>query len=273
MSIVKQTVKVPIGARYALWAAQASSSGGADGHPAYGPIRSLGENVKAYLTKTYASGDIFGDDVAQLHDEAFISAQLDTETTYSDLQLLAELYGRTWTSAEGEASHKDDNPPAGGFGYIEPVLLKSKAVVYRAVFLYNVTAMPSAEKDEADTRKNDFNPRMNAVSFFVAADNTGVWRARMEFSTEASALAWLETQFGSGSYYEVTAAAPGAEDKITGNFGSNYVPSGSAITIGFTGSPVKIYDNGAEVSATSAGKYILSNVSADHTVVFVYSST
>ena len=268
MSYTKRTVRTPIGARRSLFAPVASKPAGS--HPTYGGIIDMGESVKAYLTKTYATGDVYGDDRNVLHSELFISGQLDCETTCSDLEVNAALYGRKITDGV-ETSNVDDAPPQGGYGYIEPIMLANKTVIFRATFLYLVSAMPGQEKDEADTRKNDFNPKMNAVSFYVSVDETGDWRDRKEFSTEASALAWLESKFGSSEAFAVRVLSTGAG--TVSPEGTTYVTSGGNLEISLTGTLTKLYDNGTDkTSSVSSGKYTISAIAAAHDVVAIFSA-
>ena len=195
-SATTKTVKVPIGIRKALWAKITAES--PTGHPTYdSTVLDLGAAVKGTLAITTASLSIYGDDVEQLRDESFVSAQLDVETTCSDLELNASVYGHTFTEADGEESSKDDHAPYGGYGYIEPILLKDKNVIYRATFLRRVCAIASSEKSDAATRSDSITTQNNAVSFACSPDATGSWRSRKEFSgdgAEAAALAWINSQ-------------------------------------------------------------------------------
>lgn len=194
-------VKVPLGMRKSYFAPIVTEPDNA--HPSYGDILDMGAAVKGYLSITTASGNIPGDDKILFYDEKFVSAQLDVETTKSDLEINASIYGHTY--ADGlETSGKDDSAPYGAYGFIEPILQQNKTLVFRACFLYKLTAMQSSEKTEADTRKNDFSPKMNAVSFFVQEDNTGAWRDRKEFPTEAEADAWIKTCFAGTAAAQTT---------------------------------------------------------------------
>lgn len=190
MSLTTRTTKVPLGMRKSYFAPIASEASAA--HPTYGAAMHMGAAVKGYLSITSVVGDIPADDVIQVHSERFVSAQADVETDCSDLELNAGIYGHTFAT-DVETSAKDDEPPCGAYAFIEPLLLKDKSTTFRATVLYKVCALASSEKTEADTRKNDFSPKMNAVSFFVQCDNTGAWRDRQEFSTEALADAWIRT--------------------------------------------------------------------------------
>ena len=64
------------------------------------------------------------------------------------------------------------------------------------MFFYKASAMPSSEKQSDGTKADSLDPKMNPVSFKILPDATGGWRARKEFTTEASAVAWIESKFG-----------------------------------------------------------------------------
>ena len=95
-------------------------------HPTYGAGVDLGAAVKGYLTVNTASAAISGDDITQLEDEIFTGGQLDSETTMSDLEVNATLYGHTYTEVDGEESNSADRAKPGGLSFIEPILLKDK---------------------------------------------------------------------------------------------------------------------------------------------------
>ena len=105
------------------------------------------------------------------------------------------LLGKEWF---GEDSGKDDHAPYGGYGYLEPIMLKDKSVIFRGTFIRRCTAIASAEKADAATRAESITPQNNKVSFKCTADATGSWRVRKEFTgtgAEAAADAWLKSQF------------------------------------------------------------------------------
>lgn len=104
---------------------------------------------------------------------------------------------------------------------------KDKTLVYRASFFYKTTAMLSAEKQEADTRKSDFNPKMNAVSLRVMKDNADAWRERQEFPTQSEAEAFIDSLAGGTSAYGVTITHIGTGTSDPGE-GTTYVTAGRA---------------------------------------------
>lgn len=192
--MTKSTVKVPLGMRrswyYPITAETASAK------PTYGEKLDMGAAVKGYLSVTTAFATIPGDDITQVEVEKFVSGQLDAETTMSDLEINAKIYGHKFSEETGEVSSSDDVSPNGGYAFIEPILLKDKTVVYRATCLHKVSAMASSEKQEADTKKSgELSFKNNAVAYKVMEDNTGAWRTRKDFDSMAEAEAFIATVF------------------------------------------------------------------------------
>ena len=188
---MKSTVKVPLGMRDSWYYPITSEPAG--GKPVYGDKIDMGHAVKGYLSITTASGEVPGDDITQVSIEKFVSGQLDAETTMSDLEVNAKIYGHTYTEEEGEVSSSDDVSPNGGYAFVEPILLKDKTIVYRATCLHKVSAMASSEKQEADTKKSgELSFKNNAVSYKVMETAQNKWRNRKEFATHAEAQAYIE---------------------------------------------------------------------------------
>lgn len=167
-------------------------------HPTYGDRVELGHAVKAYLAITTSSLQVPGDNVDQIDDELFASGTLDEETTLSDLEKDAAIYGST-KSADGTVTDNSTDPiPEFGHGYVQELLKKNedgtRSRVYRATWLFRVRPIKSNYKDESDTRKKpDIEWKNAPISWKVMEDNTGDWRTRKEFETQAAAEAWLES--------------------------------------------------------------------------------
>ena len=194
MAVKTSKVKAPLGMQTLTYYPIKTEPDSA--HPTYDTGVDLGAAVKGYLTVATASASIPGDDITQLEDEIFTGGQLDSETTMSDLAVNATLYGHTYTEVGGEESNSADRAKPGGLSFIEPILLKDKSVVYRATCLYKTQAMPSSEKQEADTKKaGELSPKNNAVSFKVMEDNTGAWRKRQDCDTLADAKTFISGVF------------------------------------------------------------------------------
>lgn len=198
MAITASKVKTPLGMQTLdFWPIKAEPE---NSHPTYDAKVNLGAAVKGYLSVTTAIASIPGDDITQVEDEVFTGAQLDTETTMSDLQVNATLFGRSYSEENGEESTGNDRSKPGGISFIEPVLLKDKTVIYRATCLRKCSAMPSSEKQEADTKKSgELNPKMNVVSFKVMQDDKQSWRLRQDFKTKDEADAYIRKAFGAAA--------------------------------------------------------------------------
>lgn len=198
MNLTASKVKTPLGMRTLdFWPIKNEPE---KAHPTYEASVNLGAAVKGYLTVTSATASIPGDDAIQVEDEVFTSAQLDTETTMSDLEVNSTLFGHTYSAEAGEESNSSDRAKPGGLSFIEPILRKDKVIIYRATCLYKACAMASSEKQEADTKKaGELNPKMNAVSFKVMEDSKGSWRLRNDFATEAEAAAFIKKTFGAAT--------------------------------------------------------------------------
>lgn len=193
----KSTVKTPLGMRRSWYFPIVSEPN--TGHPEYDEKIDMGAAVKGYLTLTTASASVPGDDITQAEVEKFVSGQLDVETTMSDLEVNATIYGHKYTEETGETSSSDDVSPNGGYAFIEPIMLKDKSIVYRSSCFRKVSAMAGSEKQEADTKKpGELSPKMNAVSLKVMEDNTGEWRNRKDHDSLAAAEKYI-TDFYAGT--------------------------------------------------------------------------
>ena len=194
MGMTKSTVKVPLGMRRSWYFPITAEPDKAKA--VYGEKLDMGAAVKGYLSITTAIGSVPGDDTIQIEVEKFVSGQLDAETTMSDLEVNAKIFGHKFTEEGGEVSSSDDTPPSGGYGFIEPILRKDKSIIYRATCLHKVTAIASSEKQEADTKKpGELSLKNNAVSYKVTEDNTGAWRSRNDFASMELAEAFIESIF------------------------------------------------------------------------------
>lgn len=197
MALAKSKVKTPVGMMTShYWPITAEPE---NSHPTYGAALDMGAAVKGYLSVTTATASIPGDDIAQVEIEKFTGGQFDAETTMSELEINAAIYGHSY--ADGlETSSSADVSPNGGYSFIEPILTKEKATIYRATCLMKVSAMASSEKQEADTKKpGELSPKMNVVSYKILEDNLQVWRQRKDFETRTEAEAFINTVFGAAT--------------------------------------------------------------------------
>lgn len=73
--------------------------------------------------------------------------------------------------------------------------------------------------------------------------------------------------------YRVNVQAQGADGdtKAVQPTGTTYVAEGGALELAITGTPVALYDNGAEKSAEIAdGKYVVTGVDGEHTIAVIF---
>lgn len=191
MALKINKVKVAIGMRRSWWAPLAPEPS----EQPYGEVKDMGAARLGTLTVTTASGDVEGDDHALMHIERFVSGSFVAETTLSDLELNATVYGHTYNKGE-ETSGGEDDPPLGGYGFIEPMLQQDQSVVYRATFLPRVSANQANEAQNAATRQGgSINPAYNSVTYTVYEDEKQGWRKRKDLDTLAEAESYLAGLF------------------------------------------------------------------------------
>lgn len=198
MPIAKSKVKTPVGMMTSnYWPIESEPE---NAHPVYGASVDMGAAVKGYLSVTTATASIPGDDIAQVEIEKFTGGQFDAETTMSELEVNAKIYGHNYNENGIEISSSEDVSPNGGYSFIEPILTKEKNTIYRATCLMKVSAMASSEKQEADTKKpGELSPKMNVVSYKIMEDNLRVWRQRQDFETLNDAKQFINTVFGAAT--------------------------------------------------------------------------
>lgn len=198
MALAKSKVKTPVGMMTSnYWPIKAEPE---KAHPTYDAPIDMGAAVKGYVSVTTATASIPGDDIAQVEIEKFTGGQFDAETTMSELEVNAKIYGHEYDNDGGEISSSEDVSPNGGYSFIEPILTKEKKTLYRATCLMKVSAMASSEKQEADTKKpGELAPKMNVVSYKIMEDNLRVWRQRQDFETLAAAEEFINTVFGAAT--------------------------------------------------------------------------
>ena len=198
MAIAKSKVKAPVGMMTSnYWPIKSEPE---NAHPTYDAPVDMGAAVKGYISVTTASASIPGDDIAQVEIEKFTGGQFDAETTMSELEVNAQIYGHKYDEKGIEVSSSEDVSPNGGYSFIEPILTKEKKTIYRATCLMKVSAMASSEKQEADTKKpGELSPKNNVVSYKILEDNKRVWRQRQDFESLEEATQFINTVFGAAT--------------------------------------------------------------------------
>lgn len=168
----------------------------ANAHPTYEPAVSLGHAVRAALTVTTAQLRVYGDDALQISDDSFVSGSLETQTLMTDLELEGLLYGGTYEESTGLTDNAEDASVPGAVYYIQKIMKKDKSLIYRAVVLFYCSANRSNYGSEADTKKDNIESKTGNITFDVLPDNSGAWRWRKDFTTEALAMAGINSTLG-----------------------------------------------------------------------------
>lgn len=203
------------GARYPYFCPVAEEPEGA--RPTYSgqPIR-IGRLVKADLTLTMASGQLYADDQLAESVDEFVSGSVAMETDDMTDEVAAVVYG---TTVEDGTVHYNvaDDPPKGGYGYLKK-LMRNKKTLYKGYFYPLVKAVLG--NDSAATKSNSITFGTTTTTFTIFACESGDWRDTHEAATEAEALAWLKAKFVAsapgGTLAELTvASAAGTESGDT----------------------------------------------------------
>lgn len=160
----------------------------------YSKAVKIGKLIKADLTVTNASGELYADDALAEKVDMFASGQVDMETDDKTNEVYAALHGATADKDTGEVTDKDsDNAPRGGMAYYK-VLIRQGVRLYKGVFLPLVKAILG--NDSAATKGNSITFGTSATGFTVFRCNSGVWRVQKEFSSEADCIAWCDEKLG-----------------------------------------------------------------------------
>lgn len=176
-----------------------------DGSPiTYGSPVTIGPAVSANLTFDVADNPDYGDDVIIDNDKGINGYSIALETNDISAEARAACLG--WkaintTSTPATVSHyevNDTEPPEGGLSYIRVKMFKGTRK-YEAFFFHALEFSDGGENASTKQKQITWNhPTMNGTGKGVYIDNSGTahyfnW---MEFSSEASATAWINSQAG-----------------------------------------------------------------------------
>ena len=193
-----------IGMRTAkFWPITASRT---DGSPiTYGNPVLIGPAVSANVTFDIADNPDYGDDVEVNNDKGINGYSISLETTEISKEARAACLGWVPKSSGSPAAVThyeitDDPAPKGGFSYIRVGLPKNSSErIYEAFFFHALQFSDGNESASTKQRQITWNhPTMDGSGLGVYIDNSG--KAKyfnwMEFTTEAAATAWINSQAG-----------------------------------------------------------------------------
>lgn len=249
-------------------------------HPCFAPIATqpasslptyssgvvIGKLVEANLSVTLMSGKLFADDgVAESVDE-FSSGSL--AMAFDDMSdaVTRTLFDKS-LSGDDTVDNVDDTPPYGGLAYYKS--LRKNGVNYWKGYFYP-KARATLGNDNVSTKTQSVNFQNEGVTFAIERCNSKDWRiVSQDFTTEAAAIAWVESKAHVAVYYSVNVMVQGTGISSDVD-GIRYVAAGEDLAITITGTPTKVYDNGVDVTAgLVAGVHTISDIAANHEVVIV----
>ena len=154
----------------------------------------IGKLVKADLTVTNASGELYGDDALAEKGDMFASGSLALETDDKTNEVHAALHGATVSEETSEVTDSDgDVAPRGGLVYYK-VIIRQGARYFKGVFHPLVNAILG--NDSAATKGSSITFGTSSTAFNVFRCNSGAWRVTKEFTDEAACIAWCDTKLG-----------------------------------------------------------------------------
>jgi hypothetical protein len=233
--------------------------------PNYGTGIELGKLIEANLTINLATGDVYANDAIAESASEFSSGSLAMAT--DDMVYAAEsvVFGSSLSDDEltdGTA----DTAPYGGLAYYK-TLLRNGVKYYEGYFYPKVKA--ALGNDSIRTKGNNISFQNTLVNFVVMKPNVSKWRYRKLFTTEAAAKAWVATKVSVATWYAIKVAVSGSG--TVSPLGTVYVASGGSLDVSISGTPEAAFDNGTSITASiTGGKYSLTNVTADHSIVIAY---
>lgn len=255
-----------MGLKYLAWAKQATEP--AEAVPTYNAGKVIGRMVSANLAIQSAEGEVYADDMLSEFISEFSSADFTAEVDNIPLEDQATLYGATYASDEFKATYTDA-PPFGGIGGIQ-ILMVRGVRKYRAWFFPKARA--SMPDWDATTRGDSISFGTQPIKMKIMTPAYGPWYYLKEFTTEAAAQAYVDTKLGVATWHSIDIQVNGASaNEGASPVGANAVADAGTFVLNIAGTATALYDNGVDEKASiAAGKYTLSNVTADHTIAVIF---
>lgn len=239
-----------------------------DALPSYGAGLKLGHAIKADLSITNASGQLYGDNILVEDVNEFSSGTVAAETDNIPLATQAALFGATLV--DGELGYgSDDTQPIGGLCYYQ-VLLIGGTKKFRAFYYPKAKAVMG--DDTAATKSNSITFGTYPLNFTIFAPEWGKWRYVKDFDEKEDAIAYIEDKLNIASWYRFNVQMQGAGDGETVSpLGEFMVAGDDDKEIVITGTPTALYDNGTDkVASIAGGKYTISDVDEGHTISVIF---
>lgn len=221
---------------------------------------------------TYAETDLPADDILKYQVKQFASGELGVKLSEFSLANQAAMFGQT--IVDGKLSkRKTDEPPYYGVGWVQTVIRKNGAnneTVYKVYINPKTQAYPG---DESGTSKGkSLSLATEDFTTTIFHPDYDEWEINKEFTTYASAKAYIDNYLGVATYYAVDVLVTGAgTGEAATPEGVTMVANEAAFELVITGTADQLYDNGVDVKASiAAGKYTLASVTAAHDIAVVF---
>jgi hypothetical protein len=236
--------------------------------PTYAAGITLGAAVKADLTITNATGQLYADNQLIEDVSEFANAAIALETDNLTLTTQAAIFGATLVGGE-LGFGADDVAPFGGFGYYQ-VLMINGVKKFRAFYYPKVKA--KFETETASTKSGSITFGNAAIALTVVKPKFGKWRYVKEFDTEEAAKGYIDTKLSVAAWHEINVLVSGASTgEGASPEGITMVANGEDFTLTITGTPAALYDNGEDVKESiTGGAYALTNVTTAHNIAVIF---
>ena len=257
------------GAQYAVFAPFASEP--ANSAPTYSTGRQLGQLNAANVQYNIPTADAYGDNKLAIRIAEFVSGTIDITNVDASLQDLADLLGATIDSGE-IAFGSEDVAPFVGFGFIVNLIdSATKTKYWEAHFFPKAQAVRTGENNS--TKAESISLSLPTLQLAFYPPNAGAYEYVKRFTSQASALAYLQSALNVANWYKVNVSVNGANGttEYADPVGENYAAAGSDFALTVAGTPTALYDNGTESkSSISDGTYTISTIAADHDIAVIY---
>jgi hypothetical protein len=241
----------------------------ADSDPTYDTGRNIGGGISANLAVTNAEGSLYSDNQLKEYVSEFASGQFTADTDNIELPNQAYLLGADYVDGELRFS-KSDKAPKLGFAGVQEVIVDD-VHKWRAWFIKKCKC--SHPDLSNTTRGNSISFGNEPIKANVMVPKYGPWYTTQEFSTEAGAMAYVQSKLNVATWFKVTVQLQGDNGATkTADFeGVTYVASGANFALAITGTPVALYDNGVERKANIAsGVYTVSAAALEHAITVIF---
>ncbi|SCH77716.1 phage major tail protein%2C phi13 family [uncultured Dorea sp.] len=154
-----------------------------------------GKAIGINVTPNYAEGGLNADDVQSEYDKQFNYADVTLNTSTLPIEAHKKMFGHTVDEAKKNVKfNANDQANYVGMGWISAEVVDG-ARSYIGNFLKKVKF--SEPSEEYSTKGDSIEYKTPSISGRALAMDNGDWKETEMCSTEADALKWIYTQFGS----------------------------------------------------------------------------